>query len=95
MSMSSRERVLCALNHEEPDRVPLFIGTSGATNERFSLVTASAFNLPAFTGGKAVVMFSKDSCTVPASRSRRGRRGSRARPGPLRPAPGAAERRTG
>ena len=23
--------MLCALNHEEPDRVPLFIGTSGAT----------------------------------------------------------------
>ena len=31
MSYSSRDRVLCALNHEEPDRVPLFIGTSGAT----------------------------------------------------------------
>ncbi len=29
--MKPRERVLCALNHEEPDRVPLFIGTSGAT----------------------------------------------------------------
>jgi uroporphyrinogen decarboxylase len=29
--MTSRERVLMALNHEEPDRVPLFIGTSGAT----------------------------------------------------------------
>ncbi len=29
--MTPRERVLCALNHEEPDRVPLFIGTSGAT----------------------------------------------------------------
>jgi len=31
MSLSPRQRVLCALNHEEPDRVPLFIGTSGAT----------------------------------------------------------------
>ncbi len=31
MSFTPRERVLCALNHEEPDRVPLFIGTSGAT----------------------------------------------------------------
>lgn len=31
MSISPRERVLAALNHEEPDRVPLFIGTSGAT----------------------------------------------------------------
>jgi len=30
-SMTSRDRVLCALNHEEPDRVPIFIGTSGAT----------------------------------------------------------------
>jgi uroporphyrinogen decarboxylase len=32
MGMSSRDRVLTALNHEEPDRVPLFIGTSGATS---------------------------------------------------------------
>ncbi len=31
MPYTSRDRVLCALNHEEPDRVPLFIGTSGAT----------------------------------------------------------------
>ncbi len=30
--LSSRERVLCALNHEEPDRVPIFFGTSGATS---------------------------------------------------------------
>jgi len=29
--LSPRERVLCALNHEEPDRVPIFFGTSGAT----------------------------------------------------------------
>jgi uroporphyrinogen decarboxylase len=29
--MTGRERVLCALNHEEPDRVPIFFGTSGAT----------------------------------------------------------------
>ena len=28
---TSRERVLCALNHEEPDRVPIFFGTSGVT----------------------------------------------------------------
>ncbi len=32
MSLNSRQRVLCALNHEEPDRVPLFLGTSGATS---------------------------------------------------------------
>jgi uroporphyrinogen decarboxylase len=31
MVMTSRERVLCALNHEEPDRVPIFFGASGAT----------------------------------------------------------------
>ena len=31
MSLTPRQRVLCALSHEEPDRVPLFIGTSGAT----------------------------------------------------------------
>ena len=29
--MTSRDRVLTALNHEEPDRVPLFMGTSGVT----------------------------------------------------------------
>ena len=29
--LTSRERVLCALNHEEPDRVPIFFGTSGVT----------------------------------------------------------------
>ncbi|NLX05044.1 MAG: hypothetical protein GXY33_07865 [Phycisphaerae bacterium] len=29
--MTPRERVLTALNHQEPDRVPLFIGPSGAT----------------------------------------------------------------
>lgn len=28
---TSRDRVLCALNHEEPDRVPIFFGTSGVT----------------------------------------------------------------
>jgi uroporphyrinogen decarboxylase len=29
--MIPRDRVLAALNHEEPDRVPLFLGASGAT----------------------------------------------------------------
>jgi uroporphyrinogen decarboxylase len=29
--MTSRDRVLIALNHEEPDRVPIFFGTSGVT----------------------------------------------------------------
>jgi len=29
--MTSRERVLCTLEHEEPDRVPIFFGTSGVT----------------------------------------------------------------
>jgi uroporphyrinogen decarboxylase len=29
--MTSHERVLCALSHEEPDRVPIFFGTSGVT----------------------------------------------------------------
>jgi uroporphyrinogen decarboxylase len=32
MAMTSRDRVLTALNHEEPDRVPLFVGTSGVTS---------------------------------------------------------------
>lgn len=29
--LTARERVLCALNHDEPDRVPIFFGTSAAT----------------------------------------------------------------
>lgn len=29
--LTSRDRVLMALNHEEPDRVPIFFGTSGVT----------------------------------------------------------------
>ena len=29
--MLPRDRVLCALEHEEPDRVPIFFGTSGVT----------------------------------------------------------------
>jgi uroporphyrinogen decarboxylase len=31
MSMTSRERVLTAINHEEPDRVPIIVGVSNAT----------------------------------------------------------------
>lgn len=29
--MTPRQRVLCAINHEEPDRVPIFFGTSSPT----------------------------------------------------------------
>ncbi|MFO7585660.1 MAG: uroporphyrinogen decarboxylase family protein [Anaerolineales bacterium] len=31
MSMTSRERVLAAINHREPDRVPIILGTSNTT----------------------------------------------------------------
>lgn len=31
MSLTSRERVMTAINHEEPDRVPIIIGTSNTT----------------------------------------------------------------
>ena len=31
MTMTPRERVLSAINHEEPDRVPIVIGVSNAT----------------------------------------------------------------
>ncbi len=31
MPMTSRDRVLTVLNHEEPDRVPIVIGVSNAT----------------------------------------------------------------
>jgi len=32
MTMTSRERVLAAINHEEPDRVPIILGVSNATS---------------------------------------------------------------
>ena len=31
MSMTPKERVIAAINHQEPDRVPLIIGVSNAT----------------------------------------------------------------
>ncbi len=44
--MTSHDRVMCALNHEEPDRVPIFFGTSGVTT-----LLASAYDrLKAYLG---------------------------------------------
>jgi len=52
--MNRRERVLCALNHKEPDRVPIDLGGSDASG-----ITAIAYNdLKAYlgiTGGKTRV----------------------------------------
>jgi uroporphyrinogen-III decarboxylase len=31
MTLTPRQRVLAALHHEEPDRVPIIIGTSNTT----------------------------------------------------------------
>jgi len=36
--MTSRERVLTAINHEEPDRVPLVIGVNNATGIKMKRV---------------------------------------------------------
>lgn len=36
--MNSRERVTCALNHQEPDRVPLDLGAGGTTGVQASLI---------------------------------------------------------
>jgi len=44
--LSSRDRVLCALEHEEPDRVPVFFGTSGVT----SMLVPAYERLKAFLG---------------------------------------------
>jgi uroporphyrinogen decarboxylase len=44
--MTSRERVLCALDHREPDRVPLVIGGGGAT----TLLAAAQDRLKASLG---------------------------------------------
>ena len=44
--LSSRDRVLCVLNHEEPDRVPIFFGTSGAT----TMLAAAYERLKAYLG---------------------------------------------
>ena len=32
MPLTSRERILTAINHEQPDRVPIMIGVSNATS---------------------------------------------------------------
>ena len=44
--MTSRERVATALNHQEPDRVPLDIGAGQSTG----LVVEAYENLQAYTG---------------------------------------------
>jgi uroporphyrinogen decarboxylase len=44
--LTPRERVLCALNHEEPDRVPVFFGTSGVT----SILSPAYAQLRAYLG---------------------------------------------
>lgn len=36
MTMTSRDRVLAAINHEEPDRVPIVIGASNATGMKIA-----------------------------------------------------------
>jgi uroporphyrinogen decarboxylase len=51
--MTPRERVLCALDHEEPDRVPVFFGTSGAT----SMLTPAYERLKASLGIQAPTRF--------------------------------------
>ncbi|MFN2166031.1 MAG: uroporphyrinogen decarboxylase family protein [Anaerolineae bacterium] len=52
--LTSRDRVLCALNHEEPDRVPIFFGTSGAT----TMLAPGYERLKAFLGiGRATTVF--------------------------------------
>ena len=48
--MTSRERVLTALNHEEPDRVPLFFGTSGVTSI-LGGIRSGRLRMRSFTGG--------------------------------------------
>lgn len=47
--LTSRERVLCALNHEEPDRVPIFFGASGAT----TMLAPAYERLKAYLGFKS------------------------------------------
>src|SRR5207253_8074722 len=45
------------------------VGTSGATDERLAVVTASARSLPAFASGHAVVILSKVIATRPPTTS--------------------------
>ena len=44
--LTSRERVLCALNHEEPDRVPIFFGVNAAT----TMISTAYESLKAYLG---------------------------------------------
>ena len=45
------------------------VGTSGACDARWALLTPNAFSLPAFTCGSAVTILSKIIETWPESRS--------------------------
>ncbi|MCY1222760.1 hypothetical protein D9M69_392540 [compost metagenome] len=47
----------------------LAVGISGASGERFALVTASALSLPSFTCGSPETMLSNSTCTLPEIRS--------------------------
>ena len=44
--LTPHERVLCAINHEEPDRVPIFFGTSSPT----TMLAAAYENFKAYLG---------------------------------------------
>jgi len=49
MSMTPRQRVLAAINHEEPDRVPIILGTSNTTTMKMKtyLALAKLLDIPA------------------------------------------------
>jgi hypothetical protein len=46
MPMTSRERVLTTIHHEQPDRVPLVIGVSNATGIKMKPYRGTTARLP-------------------------------------------------
>jgi uroporphyrinogen decarboxylase len=88
--MTSRERVLCALSHEEPDRVPIFFGTSGAT----TMLVPAYERLKDFLGIKSETgVLSRPLQYARIDEEVLVRFGSDGRPLAPRPAPSALRRR--
>ncbi|MCX7803735.1 MAG: hypothetical protein N3A38_00965 [Planctomycetota bacterium] len=88
--MTPRERVLCALNHEEPDRVPIFFGTSSST----TMLAPAYENLKAYLGiRRPLRLFSKTFQYAQLDEEVMDRFGCDGRPLSPRPGPASPLRR--
>ena len=87
--LTPRERVLCAINHEEPDRVPIFFGANSST----SILVPAHERLMAYMGinGETRLLSRLNQYAEPDEEIRR-RFGADARPIGMRAGPNALRR---